>query len=644
MWIVSGWLRLVYKPKIFVGWRARRVIVNMRLVLYLSVFWLTVGHCEKLFHNRDYSDISPSSQHQARPVGNQAAAEEYLRKYGWTDQINWENIQRQKTENSADEHRAPQDWLDRIKEGSSASKQWQQSQAESTTTSAYIEALKQFQKANGIPVTGELNKATQEAMNKPRCGVPDRVVSESALLDNETHDILNQTSDFNKTTDTNGGTNMIGTSKVRKKRFLEILLSPSQREVPVGPDLFNRAPKMAFSKAKLTWRLMGEGYSNQLSVEEQRHVLRMAFRMWSEVIPLEFEEDNHSPASMVDIKLGFGTGRHMGCTRTFDGNGQEFAHAWQFGDIHFDDDDHFTTPNNGNGISLLKVAVHELGHVLGLPHIYRMGSVMQPSYIPQDSMFELDWLDRKAIQQLYGVCKSPFDTVFDWIHSEKNEYGETIIQFNTYFFRNNLYWLYENRNNRTRYGDPIPLSVGWQGIPSSGINAFVHIWTWTRDAIYFFKGTQFWRYDNENDQAYTEDAEGKKYPKLISEGFPGVQGPIDTAFYNKRDQNIYFFKSSNVITFNVNTNQINGYPKRIIDVFPPVVQNDHPIENLNAAYYSYHYQSIFFFKSNFFWKVVNDWDKKQNPLLPINGLMPKKNISDQWFDICDVHYSMLNKN
>ncbi|GCB71578.1 matrix metallopeptidase-21 [Scyliorhinus torazame] len=618
----------------------------MRLAFHLTLFYVTTliwVDCEKLFHHRDHSDIASSSQRWARPILEQTAAEQYLSKYGWTEQINWTKIQHQKVENIEDDYRAPKDLLQLIREASSDSKP-RQPQAVPTRSVVYIEALKQFQKANGIPVTGELDTATKGAMNKPRCGVPDKVLSEGTLMYNGTSDIANQTSDFHRTTaDNNGGTNVTVSSNSRKKRFLQLLFTP-RGQVSANPDLVNKLPKMAFFKPKLTWRLMGEGYSNQLSIEDQKHVLRMAFRMWSEVIPLEFEENIQSPASMVDIKLGFGTGRHMGCTRTFDGNGHEFAHAWQLGDIHFDDDDHFTTPSNGNGISLLKVAVHELGHVLGLPHIYRHGSVMQPSYIPEDSMSELDWLDRKAIQQLYGVCESPFDTVFDWIHREKNQYGEAVIQFITYFFRNELYWLYENRNNRTRYGDPISISVGWQGIPSGSIDAFVHIWTWTLDVIYFFKGTQFWRYDNENDQTYTEDAEGDKYPKLISEGFPGVQGPIDTAFYHNRDQNIYFFKGSNVVIFNVNTNQINGHPKRIIDVFPPVVQNDHPIENLNVVYYSYHYQSIFFFKNNFFWKVVNDWDKKKNPLLPLNGLMPKRKISDQWFDICDVHYSMLDKN
>lgn len=50
-------------------------------------------------------------------------------------------------------------------------------------------------------------------------------------------------------------------------------------------------------------------------------------------------------------------GRHLGCNQKFDGTGQEFAHAWFLGDIHFDDDEHFTAPNAGSGISLLKVSV-----------------------------------------------------------------------------------------------------------------------------------------------------------------------------------------------------------------------------------------------------------------------------------------------
>lgn len=56
------------------------------------------------------------------------------------------------------------------------------------------------------------------------------------------------------------------------------------------------------------------------------------------------------------------TGRHLGCNQRFDGTGQEFAHAWILGDIHFDDDEHFTAPNAGNGISLLKVGTHKPAH------------------------------------------------------------------------------------------------------------------------------------------------------------------------------------------------------------------------------------------------------------------------------------------
>ncbi|VTJ58239.1 Hypothetical predicted protein [Marmota monax] len=335
-------------------------------------------------------------------------------------------------------------------------------------------------------------------------------------------------------------------------------------------------------------------------------------------------------------------GRHLGCPRVFDGSGQEFAHAWHLGDIHFDDDEHFTPPTSDTGISLLKVAVHEIGHVLGLPHTYRMGSIMQPNYIPQKPAFELDWSDRKAIQRLYGSCEGSFDTAFDWIRKERNQYGEVMVRFSTYFFRNSWYWLYENRNNRTRYGDPLPILTGWHGIPARKIDAFVHIWTWRRDERYFFKGNQYWRYDSDKDQAHT-DEEGRSYPKLISEGFPGIPSPLDTAFYDRRQQLIYFFKVSFVFAFDVNRNQVlNSYPKKITEVFPAIRPHNHPFRNIDSAYYSYAHGSIFFFKGNAYWKVVNDKDKQQNSWLPSNGVFPKRSISEKWFDVCDVHTSTLD--
>ncbi|XP_078264411.1 LOW QUALITY PROTEIN: uncharacterized protein LOC144598303 [Rhinoraja longicauda] len=253
--------------------------------------------------------------------------------------------------------------------------------------------------------------------------------------------------------------------------------------------LDNTYLQMAFSKSRLRWRILDEGYSSQLTIDDQKMILRLAFRMWSEVTPLIFIEDLTSPAAEIDIKLGFGTKRHLGCSQVFDGTGQEYAHAWRLGDVHFDDDEHFVTPSSSEGISLLTVAVHEIGHVLGLPHIRRSGSIMHPNYIPHDSKdLELDCHDRKAIQQIYGVCEGSFSTVFDWVRREENAFGEVTYRFNTYFMRRGWYWMYENRFNRTRYGDPIPLVVGWRGLPPADIDAFVHIWTWNKDLTLFFKG------------------------------------------------------------------------------------------------------------------------------------------------------------
>ncbi|GLD62797.1 matrix metalloproteinase-21 isoform X1 [Lates japonicus] len=629
--------------------------------------------------------------------------------YGFIKPVNWEEIQFEDSHTGFDD-----DFLDEfqatIKEGTSVPHSWDAPQdgnvgvrKNPTESKAFISALKEFQKVSGLPVTGVFDEATKVAMNKPRCGVPDKEVDlngPAAAENSSASDIENSASDtFNETDRNNTGSNLISDTSFgaenisedelfnfndtesvltgisngtnmnyteefhvfndtslnnsqmanissntqqnvavrRRKRHLATLVSKSRHKRDLSETGY-----MAFSKKVLKWRLIGEGYSSQLSIEEQRYIFRLAFRMWSEVSPLEFVEDTRSPLEDVDIRLGFGTGRHLGCNQRFDGTGQEFAHAWFLGDIHFDDDEHFTGPNTGSGISLLKVAVHEIGHVLGLPHIYRPGSIMQPSYLPHESGFEMDWMDRKAIQHLYGGCTGRFNTVFDWIRKEKTPYGEVVIRFNTYFMRDGWYWLYENRNNRTRYGDPVALQVGWRGIPADGVDAYVHVWSRRRDAIYFFKGTQFWRYDNENDKVFRQDPEGHRYPRLISEGFPGVSSPIDTAFYDRRDSHIYFFKNRLVYAFDVEANSLaRGFPKNIRDVFPPVVSGDHPDGNVDTAYFSYTHNAIFLLKGTRFWQVVGSRDRWRRPSLPRNGLLPHKEVDQRWFDICNVHPTAL---
>ncbi|XP_035520200.1 matrix metallopeptidase-21 [Morone saxatilis] len=675
--------------------------------LIILLFWTSISSAdaERLFHNRDHSDVQNLNSHQAEVISD---------KYGFIKPVNWEEIQFEDPDTSFNEDFLD-DLQDTIQEGTlvhhsrDVPRDSDQNDQDSLTESqAFISALEEFQKVSGLPVTGVFDEATKVAMNKPRCGVPDKEIDLNAPVapeNSSASDTANSFSDtFNETDSNNTASNSFGTANSfeddifsfnetesavtaisndtsndtkdfnsfdhilndtslnsshginmdgqtlnissntrqseavrRRKRHLATLVSKNRRKRDLSETGY-----MAFSKRVLKWRLIGEGYSSQLSVEDQRYIFRLAFRMWSEVSPLEFVEDTHSPLEDVDIRLGFGTGRHLGCNQRFDGSGQEFAHAWFLGDIHFDDDEHFTGPNAGSGISLLKVAVHEIGHVLGLPHIYRPGSIMQPSYLPHESGFEVDWTDRKAIQHLYGGCKGPFNTVFDWIRKEKTPYGEVVIRFNTYFMRDGWYWLYENRNNRTRYGDPVALQIGWRGIPMEGVDAFVHVWSRKRDAVYFFKGTQFWRYDNENDQVFRQDAEGHRYPRLISEGFPGVFGPIDTAFYDRRDSHIYFFKNTLVYAFDVEANSLaRGFPKNIRDVFPAVESGDHPDGNIDAAYFSYTHNAIFLLKGTRFWQVVGSRNRWRRPFLPRNGLLPHKEVDQRWFDICNVHPTAL---
>ena len=96
----------------------------------------------------------------------------------------------------------------------------------------------------------------------------------------------------------------------------------------------------------------------------------------------------------------------------FDGRGGVLAHTYYpgnnqvglNGDVHFDDDEVFTigSDSDSNGKDLNWVAVHQLGHTLGLDHSSEQDAIMFSSYPKYKKKLQLHFYDTIGIQELYG--------------------------------------------------------------------------------------------------------------------------------------------------------------------------------------------------------------------------------------------------
>lgn len=80
------------------------------------------------------------------------------------------------------------------------------------------------------------------------------------------------------------------------------------------------------------------------------------------------------------------------------------------------------------------------------------------------------------------------------------------------------------------------------------------VMTWQDGRTYFFKGNNYWRYN---------DAEGKcdtGYPKPIKEGWGGMHGPIDAVFLGnvKNSYGTYFFKGSSYCQYRKEHGQVSN--------------------------------------------------------------------------------------
>lgn len=230
------------------------------------------------------------------------------------------------------------------------------------------EALRTYQRNFNLNQTGELDAPTVTQILLPRCGVADIV---------------------------NGSTTMNSGR------------APSASSIHAHTvahySFFPGSPRWPARQTELTYGFAPE---NELP-DNVKLVFSHAFERWSEVTPLTFTET--SSYYNADIRIGFFSGDH-GDGESFDGALGTLAHAFSppSGRFHLDaaenwvfDEAIYNNPSS-SAVDLESVAVHEIGHLLGLGHSSVEESIMYPTIRSGSRKVELANDDVQGIQVLYG--------------------------------------------------------------------------------------------------------------------------------------------------------------------------------------------------------------------------------------------------
>jgi len=197
---------------------------------------------------------------------------------------------------------------------------------------ATSDALRMFQNIGGISETGELDPRTVDALEQPRCGVPDLPTVNAA----------------------------------RRGTSAEFVLR-------------------GCSYAKLSFTYRFTNGTGDINGNDERAAVQRAFATWAAVLRgVRFQQVDTATS---DFAIGWHTGNH-GDGSAFDGVGNTLAHAFypppcggaNAGSLHYDDAETWSLAGTAQTFDAETVALHEIGHLLGLDHSAVTGAVMFPSY------------------------------------------------------------------------------------------------------------------------------------------------------------------------------------------------------------------------------------------------------------------------
>lgn len=150
-----------------------------------------------------------------------------------------------------------------------------------------------------------------------------------------------------------------------------------------------------------------------ISADQIKSAMQKVMQLWSTHAPLNFVEVVDSGPAPGDSGYAAGTTPNIRIGyHAIDGASQVLAHAYYpqgtqglSGDMHFDSGETWRIGAGAGGIDFVEVALHEMGHSLGLQHETTNTAIMNPYYGGRFANLNAAYLlsdDINGIRALYG--------------------------------------------------------------------------------------------------------------------------------------------------------------------------------------------------------------------------------------------------
>lgn len=163
-------------------------------------------------------------------------------------------------------------------------------------------------------------------------------------------------------------------------------------------------------EATLTYWVSDSDLPNGFTLNDMVVEIGAAFQAWQQYIRLSFQRVLQEEKAI--FKIGAYAGRH-GDDNDFDGRFGELAHAYYPGKCgrgyaglcHFNKDAHWSTQESERRyrLDIRTMAVHEIGHLLGLVHSTNIDSIMYPQYLFTENRLTRRQLSPDVISIIQGI-------------------------------------------------------------------------------------------------------------------------------------------------------------------------------------------------------------------------------------------------